>query len=207
MSCRLPGDATDTQKLWELITKCHSAWSKVPTDRWNQEAFHDRAAKGKPGRTSKDAGHFLKDDIKAFDVSFFGVNSIEATVYVYSLVPWRDYIVNPQTMRLIEQMVCSNAHRYPFKVAKEDDMFFALVASDNGLSIALMLRDYPWIFGFKMIVGTFIVPLYYPSLYWRLKEVMTDVVPDTPDPPILPFASKKDKRKFAKRMSQYLSEG
>lgn len=50
MSCRLPGDATDTQKLWELITKGRSAWSKVPTDRWNQEAFHDPAAEGKPGR-------------------------------------------------------------------------------------------------------------------------------------------------------------
>ncbi|UZP37023.1 hypothetical protein NXS19_004839 [Fusarium pseudograminearum] len=95
MSCRLPGDATDTQKLWELITKCHSAWSKVPTDRWNQEAFHDRAAEGKSGRTGTDGGHFLKDDIKAFDVSFFRVNPIETTVYVYSLVPWRDYIVNP----------------------------------------------------------------------------------------------------------------
>ncbi|CAG2015657.1 unnamed protein product [Fusarium graminearum] len=79
MSCRLPGDATDTQKLWELITKGRSAWSKVPTDRWNQEAFHDPAAEGKPGRTSTDGGHFLKDDIKAFDASFFGVNPIEAT--------------------------------------------------------------------------------------------------------------------------------
>ncbi|KAF7915375.1 uncharacterized protein EAE97_012202 [Botrytis byssoidea] len=79
MSCRLSGDASDTQKLWELLIKGRSAWSKVPKDRFNQEAFHDPSAEGKPGRTSTDGGHFLKDDIKAFDASFFGVNPIEAT--------------------------------------------------------------------------------------------------------------------------------
>ncbi|KAF5676898.1 polyketide synthase [Fusarium heterosporum] len=79
MSCRLPGDASDTQKLWELLTQGRSAWSKTPKDRFNQEAFHDPSAEGKPGRTSTDGGHFLKDDIKAFDASFFGVNPIEAT--------------------------------------------------------------------------------------------------------------------------------
>ncbi|KAI9162667.1 BcPKS11, polyketide synthase [Paramyrothecium foliicola] len=79
MSCRLSGDASDTQKLWELLTQGRSAWSKVPKDRFNQEAFHDPSAEGKPGRTSTDGGHFLKDDIKAFDASFFGVNPIEAT--------------------------------------------------------------------------------------------------------------------------------
>ncbi|KAH7256087.1 BcPKS11, polyketide synthase [Fusarium tricinctum] len=79
MSCRLPGDASDTQKLWELLTKGRSAWSKVPKDRWNQEGFHDPAAEGKVGRTSTDGGHFLKGDIKAFDASFFGLNPIEAT--------------------------------------------------------------------------------------------------------------------------------
>ncbi|KAK6598020.1 polyketide synthase [Botrytis cinerea] len=79
MSCRLSGDASDTQKLWELLIKGRSAWSKVPKDRFNQEAFHDPSAEGKPGRTSTDGGHFLKDDIKAFDASFFGINPIEAT--------------------------------------------------------------------------------------------------------------------------------
>lgn len=50
MSCRLPGDASDTQKLWELLTHGRSAWSKVPKDRWNQEGFHDTSTEGKPGR-------------------------------------------------------------------------------------------------------------------------------------------------------------
>lgn len=50
MSCRLPGDASDTQKLWELLIQGRSAWSKTPKDRFNQEAFHDPSAEGKPGR-------------------------------------------------------------------------------------------------------------------------------------------------------------
>lgn len=50
MSCRLSGDASDTQKLWELLIKGRSAWSKTPKDRFNQEAFHDPSAEGKPGR-------------------------------------------------------------------------------------------------------------------------------------------------------------
>lgn len=50
MSCRLSGDASDTQKLWELLSQGRSAWSKVPKDRFNQEAFHDPSAEGKPGR-------------------------------------------------------------------------------------------------------------------------------------------------------------
>ena len=50
MSCRLPKDASDTQKLWELLTQGRSAWSKVPKDRWNQEGFHDTSTEGKPGR-------------------------------------------------------------------------------------------------------------------------------------------------------------
>lgn len=53
MSCRLSGDASDTQKLWELLIKGRSAWSKVPKDRFNQEAFHDPSAEGKPGRVRK----------------------------------------------------------------------------------------------------------------------------------------------------------
>ncbi|KAI6778618.1 Lovastatin nonaketide synthase-like protein [Emericellopsis cladophorae] len=50
MSCRLSGDASDTQKLWELLTKGGSAWSKTPKDRFNQEGFRDPSAEGKPGR-------------------------------------------------------------------------------------------------------------------------------------------------------------
>ena len=40
ISCRFPGDATDPEQLWNMISKGRSAWSEVPPDRWNVDAFH-----------------------------------------------------------------------------------------------------------------------------------------------------------------------
>jgi Beta-ketoacyl synthase, N-terminal domain len=40
LSCRLPGQATNPEKLWELCIKGLSAWSEVPELRFNQKAFH-----------------------------------------------------------------------------------------------------------------------------------------------------------------------
>lgn len=52
MSCRLPGSASDTQKLWELLKQGRSAWGKTPKDRFNQEGFHDSSGDIKPGTVS-----------------------------------------------------------------------------------------------------------------------------------------------------------
>lgn len=35
MGCRFAGDATSPQKLWDLIRKGRSAWSKIPASRFN----------------------------------------------------------------------------------------------------------------------------------------------------------------------------
>ena len=40
MSCRFPGDATSPEKLWELCAEARSAWSEVPSERFNQKAFY-----------------------------------------------------------------------------------------------------------------------------------------------------------------------
>ena len=40
LSCRLPGDATDPEKLWNLVSEGRSAWSTVPKNRFNQDAFY-----------------------------------------------------------------------------------------------------------------------------------------------------------------------
>ena len=41
MGCRFPGGATSLEKLWELCVESRSAWSPVPPDRFNMEAFYD----------------------------------------------------------------------------------------------------------------------------------------------------------------------
>jgi acyl transferase domain-containing protein len=40
MSCRLPGDATSPEKLWDLCSKARSGWSQIPPDRFNNDAFY-----------------------------------------------------------------------------------------------------------------------------------------------------------------------
>lgn len=58
MSCRLPGGASDPSKLWELLANGTSAWSQVPSHRFNMEAFHD-ARNVHAGTVSELPRHFL----------------------------------------------------------------------------------------------------------------------------------------------------
>lgn len=40
MACRFPGEATDVERFWDLLSKARETWSKVPKDRFNQETFY-----------------------------------------------------------------------------------------------------------------------------------------------------------------------
>ena len=98
MSCRLPGDATDPEQLWNMISEGRSAWSEIPADRFNVEAFYHPSGdrQGTVGLIPKShgafhtvtrtnhsqinvrGGHFLKNDIAAFDALFFTITLNEA---------------------------------------------------------------------------------------------------------------------------------
>ncbi|CRG92715.1 Lovastatin nonaketide synthase [Talaromyces islandicus] len=78
IGCRLPGDATSPEKLWDMLANGKSAWSKVPADRWNEEAFLHPDPDDTNGTHNHAGGHFLKQDIGAFDASFFNVLPQEA---------------------------------------------------------------------------------------------------------------------------------
>ena len=36
---RFPGEATNARKLWDMCCEGQSAWSEIPKDRFNGEAF------------------------------------------------------------------------------------------------------------------------------------------------------------------------
>ncbi|KAH8701065.1 hypothetical protein BGW36DRAFT_339021 [Talaromyces proteolyticus] len=77
MACRLPGEATCPDKLWGLLAKKEAAWSKMPEDRMNMDAFyHPDGERG--GNTNAPGGHFLKQDVAVFDTSFFSIPPTEA---------------------------------------------------------------------------------------------------------------------------------
>ncbi|KAL7625246.1 hypothetical protein AAE478_004461 [Parahypoxylon ruwenzoriense] len=77
ISGRFPGDATTPDKLWDMITQKRSARTDVPKNRYNIDAFYHPNADHQ-GSTSARGGHFLKDDVAAFDAPFFKITAQEA---------------------------------------------------------------------------------------------------------------------------------
>ena len=78
IACRLPR-ANNPLELWSLLKEGHSAWSEVPSSRFNWESFyhphHERS-----GTTNHYGGHFLShEDVGRFDARFFGISSTEAS--------------------------------------------------------------------------------------------------------------------------------
>lgn len=39
MGCCFPGDSTGPEKFWDMLARGESAWSEVPKDRFNINAF------------------------------------------------------------------------------------------------------------------------------------------------------------------------
>lgn len=74
MACRFAGDATNPQKLWELVSQGRDAWSAVPPDRFNQAAFYHPQS-DRLSTLSMKGGFFLRDDPGAFDPSFFNLSA------------------------------------------------------------------------------------------------------------------------------------
>lgn len=71
---RAPG--VGRKGLFEFLEKGESAWSKVPADRFNHEA-HYHPDNRRPGFISSQGGHFLPDDLYAFDPAFFNIKADE----------------------------------------------------------------------------------------------------------------------------------
>lgn len=76
IGCRFPGGANSPEEFWKLLSEGRNAWSKVPKDRFNEDAFH-HPNQDVNGTISHRGGHFLSEDISRFDPTFFGISSIE----------------------------------------------------------------------------------------------------------------------------------
>ena len=80
---RAPG--VGRKGLWEFLEEGKSAWSPIPCDRFNQDAYHHPNAE-KPGFISSEGAHFLPDDIYTFDPSFFKISTEEAHYKLWDLM-------------------------------------------------------------------------------------------------------------------------
>ncbi|KAH7313034.1 beta-ketoacyl synthase domain-containing protein [Rhexocercosporidium sp. MPI-PUGE-AT-0058] len=77
MACRFPGDATSPDHLWELLANGRNAWSEFPKDRINIDGFYHPSG-NREGSICFKGGHFLKEDIAAWDAPFFSTTAHEA---------------------------------------------------------------------------------------------------------------------------------
>ncbi|KAI2634221.1 putative polyketide synthase [Hypomontagnella submonticulosa] len=77
LSCRFPGDGDNLENFWESISQGKSAWSEIPADRFNANAFW--SANKKRNTSVTKGAHFLRQDIALFDPNFFGISNLEAS--------------------------------------------------------------------------------------------------------------------------------
>ncbi|KUJ10154.1 reducing type I polyketide synthase [Mollisia scopiformis] len=70
MSLKFPQDAVSVESFWKMLMEGRSASSEVPKDRYNVDAFY-APGKSKTGMVNVKAGHFIRDDLAAFDAPFF----------------------------------------------------------------------------------------------------------------------------------------
>ena len=77
LSCRLPGGIDGPEGLWKALLEGRSCWSKVPQNRYNERAFLHPDPNFRGGHNHQ-GGHFLIQNIAAFDAPFFGMSATEA---------------------------------------------------------------------------------------------------------------------------------
>ncbi|KAL6855655.1 polyketide synthase [Trichoderma novae-zelandiae] len=89
MACHLPGGITSPSGLWDYVYNKKSAQCTVPLDRYNIEGFYHKDG-SRAGVMSVDGGYFIREDVRNFDASFFGINNLEASY------------MDPQQRKLLE---------------------------------------------------------------------------------------------------------
>ena len=75
LAYRAPG--VGRKGLWEFLAEAKSAWSTVPSNRFDQNAFY-HSDSDKAGCVSSKGAHFLPDDVYEFDAPFFNLRPDEA---------------------------------------------------------------------------------------------------------------------------------
>lgn len=78
MSCRLPGEITTPDELWELCSRGRTGFSEIPKRRFENASFY-HPNPGKGGTFNSVGGNFLTEDLGLFDAPFFSLTAQEAT--------------------------------------------------------------------------------------------------------------------------------
>ena len=72
---KFPQDATSSETFWRVMVEKRDTMTELPADRLNINAFYSPSRRnGLPSR----GGHFIKEDLGAFDADFFSIPPAEA---------------------------------------------------------------------------------------------------------------------------------
>ncbi|RAL04853.1 type I polyketide synthase [Aspergillus ibericus CBS 121593] len=74
---RFPGNASNPEKLWEVLLNGESTLTETPKDRFNIDAFYHPHAERSDTQHCR-GGHFMNRPIDAFDAPFFSITPNEA---------------------------------------------------------------------------------------------------------------------------------
>ncbi|THY22121.1 polyketide synthase [Aureobasidium pullulans] len=77
-ACKLPGDVSSPEDLWELCSRGRTGWGPTPSTRYSKDAYY-HPAPGKHGCINTEGGYFLHEDPARFDAPFFNMTVQEAT--------------------------------------------------------------------------------------------------------------------------------
>ncbi|GFF90952.1 lovastatin nonaketide synthase [Aspergillus udagawae] len=79
MSCKFSGGASNPDKLWDLMASGKTGWSEIPEDRYSLKGVY-HANHERTSTTHVKGGHFLDEDVAAFDAAFFNYSAEMAQV-------------------------------------------------------------------------------------------------------------------------------
>jgi acyl transferase domain-containing protein len=77
LSFKFPEDATSSDAFWQMLLEGRCVSTEFPADRMNIDA-HYHPDRNRLDSVSMRGGHFLKENLAAFDAPFFSMSAAEA---------------------------------------------------------------------------------------------------------------------------------
>ncbi|KAL4961115.1 type I polyketide synthase [Aspergillus stella-maris] len=73
-SCKFAGEASTPEGFWQMLAAGRSAWTKIPESRFKLEgSYHEKG--DHLSSLNVRGGHFLEQDLSAFDAQFFNLSA------------------------------------------------------------------------------------------------------------------------------------